>query len=119
LFAYFDLGEKDGYAGIGLYSKKEPIKVTYGVGNKEFDAEGRVITAEYENFYFVAACKYLLTFIYIYYKELHVLQGFTNPSCQVAVMMEFFMVVPRGSSSIRAVDLPEILRNIKLNTVES
>lgn len=52
---YWLSGEKDGYAGIGLYSKKEPIKVTYGIGNKEFDAEGRVITAEYENFYLVAA----------------------------------------------------------------
>jgi AP endonuclease-1 len=51
---YWLSGEKDGYAGIGLYSKKEPIKVTYGVGNKEFDSEGRVITAEYENFYLVA-----------------------------------------------------------------
>jgi exonuclease III len=65
VFAHSDLGEKDGYAGIGLFSKKEPIKVTYGVGNKEFDAEGRVITAEYENFYLVAACKYLLIFVYL------------------------------------------------------
>ena len=65
MFAHSDLGEKDGYAGIGLYSKKEPIKVTYGVGNKEFDTEGRVITAEYENFYLVAACKYLFLCTYI------------------------------------------------------
>ncbi|XP_021917390.1 DNA-(apurinic or apyrimidinic site) lyase-like [Zootermopsis nevadensis] len=52
---YWLSGEKDGYAGVGLYTKKEPIKVTYGLGKKEFDTEGRVITAEYENFYLVAA----------------------------------------------------------------
>jgi exonuclease III len=57
IFTHSDLGEK-GYAGIGLYSKKEPIKVTFGLGKKEFDTEGRVITAEYEKFYLVAACEY-------------------------------------------------------------
>jgi exonuclease III len=84
VFAHSDLGEKDGYAGVGLYSKKEPVKVTYGVGNKEFDTEGRVITAEYENFYLVAACKYLLVLTY-FYKGLHLLQGCTDPRCQVTV----------------------------------
>jgi hypothetical protein len=93
IFAHSDLGEKDGYAGVGLYSKKEPVKVTYGVGNKEFDAEGRVITAEYENFYLVAACKCLFIVIYLFYKGLHLLQRCTNPRCQVAVMTEFFMMV--------------------------
>ncbi|PNF29040.1 hypothetical protein B7P43_G14198 [Cryptotermes secundus] len=52
---YWLSGEKEGYAGVGLYSKKEPIKVTYGLGKKEFDTEGRVITVEYEKFYLVAA----------------------------------------------------------------
>jgi exonuclease III len=60
------LGEKEGYAGVGLYSKKEPNKVTYGLGKKEFDTEGRVITAEYEKFYLVAACEYtFVVFIYM------------------------------------------------------
>jgi hypothetical protein len=113
--AHSDLGEKDGYAGVGLYSKKEPIRVTYGVANKEFDTEGRVITAEYEDFYLVAACKYLLIFIYLFYKELHLLHECTNPRCQVTVTTEFFMVVPRGGSSTRAADLPQVLRKIKLN----
>jgi exonuclease III len=62
MFTQSDLGEKEGYAGVGLYSKKEPIRVTYGLGKKEFDTEGRVITAEYENFYLVAACKYIYAF---------------------------------------------------------
>jgi exonuclease III len=53
------VGEKEGYAGVGFYTKKEPLKVTYGLGNKEFDSDGRVITAEYENFYLVAACEYM------------------------------------------------------------
>jgi exonuclease III len=59
------VGEKEGYAGVGLYTKKEPIKVTYGLGNKEFDTEGRVITAEYENFYLVAACEYIFVIFYV------------------------------------------------------
>ncbi|XP_069669002.1 DNA repair nuclease APEX1-like isoform X2 [Periplaneta americana] len=52
---YWVSGEKEGYAGVGLYTKEEPIKVTYGIGNEEFDTEGRLITAEYEKFYLVAA----------------------------------------------------------------
>jgi exonuclease III len=51
---------------VGLYTKEEPLKVTYGLGNKEFDTEGRVITAEYENFYLVAACEYIfVVFFYV------------------------------------------------------
>lgn len=115
MFAHCDLGEKDGYAGIGLYSKKEPIKVTYGIGNKEFDSEGRVITAEYENFYLVAVCKYLLNFYLLILKGTALIAGVHKSQCQVAVI-EFLMLVPRCSSSIRAADLPEILRNVKLIT---
>lgn len=47
-------GLKAGYAGVGLYTKKKPLKVSYGIGSAEFDSEGRLITAEYENFYLVA-----------------------------------------------------------------
>ena len=42
---------------MALLSKEKPINVTYGLGKKEFDTEGRVITAEYEKFYLVAACE--------------------------------------------------------------
>ncbi len=44
---------KKGYSGVALYSKIEPITVVYGMGIKEFDQEGRVIGAEYEDFWVI------------------------------------------------------------------
>lgn len=58
-------GLKPGYAGVGLYSKVKPIKVTYGLGTSEFDSEGRLITAEYEKFYLVNVCKFFLLLQYL------------------------------------------------------
>ena len=40
-----------------LYSKVEPLEVTYGMGIKKHDMEGRLITCEYENFFVVTACE--------------------------------------------------------------
>jgi exonuclease III len=51
------LGKKAGYCGMALYSKIKPLQVTYGLQNKNFDDEGRLITAEYEKFYLVNVCK--------------------------------------------------------------
>ncbi|CAD7012758.1 unnamed protein product [Ceratitis capitata] len=42
-----------GYAGVAIYSKIMPINVEYGIGNEEFDAVGRMITAEYEKFFLI------------------------------------------------------------------
>jgi len=42
---------KKGYSGVALYSKVEPLNVIYGMGIKEFDQEGRIIGAEYEDFW--------------------------------------------------------------------
>lgn len=53
----FCTGTKEGYAGVGLYSKEKPLNVKYGLGIQDYDAEGRVITAEYEKFYVVATCE--------------------------------------------------------------
>lgn len=50
---YFNYAEKKGYSGTALFSKTEPISVTYGIGVEEHDHEGRVITAEYEDMYIV------------------------------------------------------------------
>lgn len=47
--------DKDGYAGTGLYSKVKPLNVTYGMGIDKHDTEGRLITAEYEKFYFITS----------------------------------------------------------------
>ncbi|HEX4918436.1 MAG TPA: exodeoxyribonuclease III [Limnobacter sp.] len=46
---YFMAAEKKGYSGVGLYSKTKPLAVTYGLNSAEFDAEGRMVTAEFEN----------------------------------------------------------------------
>jgi exodeoxyribonuclease-3 len=42
---------RKGYSGVGIYSKTEPLQVMYGMGIPEFDLEGRVIAAEYEDFW--------------------------------------------------------------------
>lgn len=44
-----------GYAGVALLSKIRPKNVTFGMGVKKLDMEGRIITAEYDDFYFVSA----------------------------------------------------------------
>jgi exodeoxyribonuclease-3 len=51
---YWNYAEKKGYSGVALFTKKEPLNVTYGIGVEEHDNEGRVITAEYESFYLIA-----------------------------------------------------------------
>ena len=50
---YYNYAEKKGYSGTAIFTKKEPISVTYGIGIEEHDHEGRVITAEFEDFYFI------------------------------------------------------------------
>ena len=51
--AYWNSAERKGYSGTAIFTKKEPIHVTYGIGMEEHDKEGRVITLEFENFYMV------------------------------------------------------------------
>src|SRR3989344_1491887 len=46
---------RKGYSGVALYSKVEPLKVIYGMGIKEFDQEGRLVGAEYEDFWLLNA----------------------------------------------------------------
>lgn len=50
---YWNYAEKKGYSGTALFTRKEPLNVTYGLGIEEHDHEGRVITAEYEDHYLV------------------------------------------------------------------
>lgn len=52
---YFCYADKKGYSGTAILSKVKPLNVSYGIGIDEHDHEGRVITAEYENFYLVCA----------------------------------------------------------------
>lgn len=49
---YFHSAVKKGYSGTAVFTKKEPLAVTYGINGEHLD-EGRVITCEYEDFYFV------------------------------------------------------------------
>ena len=50
---FWNSAEKKGYSGTALFSKREPLSVTNGIGVAELDTEGRVITAEYPGFYLV------------------------------------------------------------------
>ncbi len=50
---YWNYAEKKGYSGTAVFTKQEPISVTYGIGIPEHDTEGRVITLEFEKFYFI------------------------------------------------------------------
>ncbi len=52
-YQYWNYAEKKGYSGTAVFTKKEPWAVTYGIGIAEHDTEGRVITLEYEDFYFI------------------------------------------------------------------
>ena len=51
---YWNYAEKKGYSGVAVFSRIEPLSVTYGIGIDAFDHEGRVITLETETFYLVA-----------------------------------------------------------------
>ena len=51
--AYWHSAEKKGYSGTLVLSKTKPLSVSYGMGIEEHDKEGRIIAAEYENFYFI------------------------------------------------------------------
>ena len=50
---YWNYAEKKGYSGTAVFTKKTPLSVRYGIGIEEHDHEGRVITLEYEKFFFV------------------------------------------------------------------
>lgn len=50
---YWNYAEKKGYSGTAIFTKKEPLNVTYGIGIEEHDHEGRVITLEFDNFFMV------------------------------------------------------------------
>lgn len=50
---YWNYAVKKGYSGTGIFTKEEPMNVFYGLGIEEHDQEGRVITLEFENYYFI------------------------------------------------------------------
>ena len=52
-YQYWNSAEKKGYSGTAIFTKKKPINVSYGIGIEEHDKEGRIITLEFNEFYFV------------------------------------------------------------------
>ncbi len=50
---YWNYAEKKGYSGTAIFTKEEPLSVSYGIGLEEHDHEGRVITLEFQNFYMI------------------------------------------------------------------
>lgn len=50
---YWNFAEKKGYSGTAVFTKEEPLNVTYGIGIAEHDHEGRVITLEFKDYYFI------------------------------------------------------------------
>jgi len=51
--SYWNYAEKKGYSGTAIYTRQEPLAVSYGIGVEEHDHEGRVITLEMEDFFLV------------------------------------------------------------------
>jgi len=51
--AYWHSAEKKGYSGTALFTRQQPLAVSYGIGLADHDREGRVITAEYADFFLV------------------------------------------------------------------
>ena len=52
-YQYWNYAEKKGYSGTAIFTKKEPLSVSYGMGIPEHDKEGRVITLEFDKFYMI------------------------------------------------------------------
>ena len=52
-YQYWNYAVKKGYSGTAVFTKKEPLSVKYGIGIEKHDQEGRVITLEFDSFYFV------------------------------------------------------------------
>ena len=52
-YQYWNYADKKGYSGTAIFTKKEPVSVSYGIDVDEHDHEGRVITLEFDDFYMV------------------------------------------------------------------
>ena len=50
---FWNYAEKKGYSGTAIFTKEEPVSVCYGIGIEEHDHEGRVITLEFPDYYFI------------------------------------------------------------------
>ncbi|KAK2550560.1 DNA-(apurinic or apyrimidinic site) endonuclease [Acropora cervicornis] len=71
--SYWAQADKKGYSGVGIYSKTKPLNVSYGIGIAEHDNEGRVITAEYTDFFLVTSCEFLILSCYAFFHILRLI----------------------------------------------
>jgi exodeoxyribonuclease-3 len=53
--AFWSSAERKGYSGVALYSRLKPVSVEYGLGDEEFDCEGRTIIADFDRFVFITS----------------------------------------------------------------
>lgn len=52
-YDYWNYAQKKGYSGVAIFTKEKPLSIYYGINIPEHDMEGRVITAEYKEYYFI------------------------------------------------------------------
>ncbi len=51
--SFWHSAQRKGYSGVAIYARHPPVQVTYGMGNAKFDCEGRVLTLEYTDYFFI------------------------------------------------------------------
>ncbi len=51
--SFWHSAERKGYSGVAIYARHQPIQIHYGMGNNKFDSEGRVLTLEYADYFFI------------------------------------------------------------------
>lgn len=52
-YEYWNCADKKGYSGTLIYTKEKPLSVSYGIDDEKYNDEGRIITLEYQDYYFV------------------------------------------------------------------
>ncbi len=52
-YGYWNYAEKKGYSGTAVFTKDKPLNVFYGIGKEDLDTEGRMITLEFQDYYFI------------------------------------------------------------------
>ncbi len=53
--SYYFSAQRKGYSGVAVFSRRSPLQVIYGLNDERFDSEGRVLTLEFDDFYFVTS----------------------------------------------------------------
>ncbi|MFO7895423.1 MAG: exodeoxyribonuclease III [Candidatus Cloacimonadales bacterium] len=113
---YWNSAQKKGYSGVALFSKKEPLHVSFSLGEERFDAEGRTIIAEYQDFVLINCyfpngqrdeerLQYKLDF---YDRMLEVMNGFVAQGKNIVVCGDY-------NTAHKEIDLKNPQANSKLS----